>query len=226
MRKRTGIYLIWIAIASMVAGCSMTSEQKKYTAIGAGSGAVVGGAIGCGIAATQNYDYPKYYEIGCPVGVGAGAVIGGVTGYFLAPRSTPPPPPAPPPPPPPPPPLAPPPPPVKQKLVLRGVHFAFNKSNIRPADAAVLDEAVSSLKANPNTRIDVNGYTDAVGSEAYNLKLSQRRADAVAKYLEEQGIPASQLNTQGFGKTDFVASNSTDDGRAQNRRVELVPEGQ
>ena len=52
MRKRTGIYLIWIAIASMLAGCSMTPEQQKYTAIGAGGGAVAGGAIGCSIAAT------------------------------------------------------------------------------------------------------------------------------------------------------------------------------
>jgi OOP family OmpA-OmpF porin len=82
------------------------------------------------------------------------------------------------------------------------------------------------LKANPNTRVDVNGYTDAIGSEEYNLKLSQRRADSVSNYLEQQGVPASQLATQGFGKTNFVAGNSTDDGRAQNRRVELVPEGQ
>ena len=61
--------------------------------------------------------------------------------------------------------------------MLRGVHFDFNKSKIRPGDAAVLDEAATTLKANPNVTINVNGYCDAIGSEEYNLKLSDRRAD-------------------------------------------------
>ena len=106
------------------------------------------------------------------------------------------------------------------------MHFDFDKAIIRNEDEPVLDEAAAKLKANPSSRIDVNGYTDAIGSEAYNLKLSQRRAGAVAAYLEKQGIPSGQLVPQGFGKTHFVATNATDDGRAQNRRVELVPEGQ
>ena len=126
-------------------------------------------------------------------------------------------------PPPPPPPAPLPPPPVKQKLVLRGVQFDFNKSKIRPGDAAVLDEAVSTLKANPNVTVNVNGYCDAIGGEEYNLKLSDRRADAVADYLEKAGIPASRLIPHGYGKTNFVATNDTPEGRAQNRRVELVP---
>jgi outer membrane protein OmpA-like peptidoglycan-associated protein len=129
----------------------------------------------------------------------------------------------PPPPPPPPPPL---PPPTAQKIILRGVHFAFNKAVIRDVDKPVLDEAVETLKANPNLRIDVNGYTDAVGSASYNQRLSERRAQAVARYLEAQGIPASRLVPQGFGKTNFVATNKTREGRAQNRRVELVPVNQ
>jgi len=112
---------------------------------------------------------------------------------------------------------------VAQKLVLRGVHFDFDKYNIRPGDAAVLDEAAATLKQNPNVTVNVNGYTDAIGTEAYNLKLSERRANAVVNYLVEQGISASRLIPQGFGKTNFVASNDTPEGRAQNRRVELVP---
>ena len=107
--------------------------------------------------------------------------------------------------------------------MLRGVHFDFNKSRIRPGDAAVLDEAVSTLKANPNVTVNVNGYCDAIGSEKYNLKLSNRRANAVVDYLVKAGIPSSQLIPQGYGKTDFVATNDTAEGRAQNRRVELVP---
>ena len=73
--------------------------------------------------------------------------------------------------------------------MLRGVHFDFNKSKIRPGDAAILDEAVEILKAHPDVNIYVDGYCDAIGSEEYNLKLSQRRADAVAKYLEDHGHP-------------------------------------
>ena len=108
--------------------------------------------------------------------------------------------------------------------MLRGVHFDFNKSNIRPGDAAVLDDAAATLKANPNVTIDVNGYCDAIGSEQYNLKLSDRRADSVVHYLESQGISGSRLSPHGYGKTDFVATNDSAEGRAQNRRVELVPE--
>jgi OOP family OmpA-OmpF porin len=103
------------------------------------------------------------------------------------------------------------------------VHFDFNKSNIRPGDAAVLDEAASTLKANPNVTVDVNGYCDAIGGVEYNLRLSDRRANAVENYLVNAGIPASQLVPHGYGKTDFVATNDSDEGRAQNRRVELVP---
>jgi OmpA-OmpF porin, OOP family len=134
-------------------------------------------------------------------------------------------PPTPPPPPPPkvaaPPP--PPPPPAKEKLVLRGVQFDFNKSNIRPGDAAVLDEAASALKANPSVTVSVNGYCDAVGSVKYNQKLSERRAESVVKYLVKAGIPEDRLVPHGYGKTDFVATNDTAEGRAQNRRVELIP---
>lgn len=124
----------------------------------------------------------------------------------------------------PPPPPPPSPPPAPPKIVLRGVHFDFNKSKIRPADAAVLDEAVTTLKDNPNVRVDVNGYCDSIGNDAYNLKLSEKRAGAVVDYLEKDGITADRLTAHGYGKTNFVASNDTKEGRAQNRRVELIPE--
>ena len=109
------------------------------------------------------------------------------------------------------------------KLILRGVHFDFNKSIIRPGDAAVLDEVAGILKANPNVVVNVNGYCDAIGGEEYNLRLSDRRAQAVVDYLVNAGIPASRMIPHGYGKTNFVATNDTPEGRAQNRRVELVP---
>lgn len=72
--------------------------------------------------------------------------------------------------------------------MLRGVHFDFDKSDIRPGDAAVLDEDVAKLKATPNVSVNVNGYCDAIGSEEYNLRLSDRRADAVVNYLVRAGF--------------------------------------
>ena len=114
-------------------------------------------------------------------------------------------------------------PPAKEKLVLRGVNFDFAKYNIRPGDAAVLDEAAATLKANPGVTVDVNGYTDAIGSVEYNQKLSERRAASVVRYLVKAGISEDRLVPKGFGKTDFVATNDTAEGRAQNRRVELIP---
>jgi len=123
-----------------------------------------------------------------------------------------------------PPPPPPPPPPAPPKIVLRGGHFDFNKSKIRPVDTAVLDEAATTLKDNPNVKVDVNGYCDSIGGDAYNMKLSQKRAAAVVDYLEKDGVAADRLTPHGFGKTDFVASNDTKEGRAQNRRVELIPQ--
>ena len=133
-------------------------------------------------------------------------------------------PPAPPPPPPPPPPVAeapPPPLPVQRKIVLRNVLFDFDRYNIRPDSAPVLDEAVELLKGGGTINIVAEGHTDSIGTEAYNLKLSQRRADAVRTYLVDHGISADRIRTEGFGESRPVASNDTADGRAQNRRVEL-----
>ncbi|HVN86558.1 MAG TPA: OmpA family protein [Candidatus Binatia bacterium] len=127
-----------------------------------------------------------------------------------------------PPPPPPAPVAAPAPaPPVKKKIVLRGVNFDFDKSNIRSDAAPVLDEAVSTLKEASTINIAVEGHTDGMGSDEYNQKLSLRRANAVREYLGGHGVSDSRMSVEGFGKSKPVASNETDEGRAQNRRVEL-----
>ncbi len=126
----------------------------------------------------------------------------------------------------PPPPPPPPPPPAKRKLVLRGVNFDFDKSNIRSDARPILDEAVSTLKQESTIDVSVEGHTDSVGSDAYNQKLSERRARSVADYLTKGGIAGKRLQTVGFGESQPVASNQTADGRAQNRRVELRVLGQ
>jgi outer membrane protein OmpA-like peptidoglycan-associated protein len=134
---------------------------------------------------------------------------------------------APPPPPPPPPPVAqappppPPPPPKKEKIVLRAVHFDFDKADIRPDARPILDDAAHILKQRGDIDVVVEGHTDSMGSDAYNMKLSNRRAEAVKRYLADHGIAASRITSEGFGESEPVASNETAEGRAQNRRVEL-----
>jgi outer membrane protein OmpA-like peptidoglycan-associated protein len=122
--------------------------------------------------------------------------------------------------PPPPPPL--PPPPVKKKIVLRGVHFDFDKANVRSDSVPILREAASTLKENPAISVIVEGHTDSQGTEEYNQKLSVRRAQAVKDYLETLGVAASRMTVRGKGESQPVASNDTEDGRAENRRVELL----
>ena len=225
MRKQLARLLMWVAALAMVSGCAMSPAKRNGMLVGAGVGGLIGGGMGCGIAAIQDDGTEsEAYEIGCPVGVGVGAIVGGTIGYLMAQE---PPPPTPPPPPPPPPPALPPPPPqAQERIILRGVHFDFNKSNIRPDAIPILDEAAEILGKHPDVTVDVNGYCDIIGGVAYNQRLSERRANAVAGYLEGKGIAPNRLVAHGYGKTQFVATNATAEGRAQNRRVELVPQGQ
>lgn len=131
-------------------------------------------------------------------------------------------------PPPPPAPIAqappPPPPPMKKKIVLRGVNFDFDKANIRKDASRILDEAASTLKDEGNVAVMVVGHTDSRGTEPYNQKLSERRAVSVKDYLVKKGVSAARLTTKGMGEAQPVATNDTEEGRAENRRVELLVE--
>ena len=123
----------------------------------------------------------------------------------------------PPPPPPPPPPL---PPPPKGDIVLHGVTFAKDSDELVPQAEGVLDTTINSLKPYPNLTIEVRGYADSTGSQAYNLKLTQRRAETVMHYMQSHGLTNS-MSAKGFGKENPIADNATRDGRLANRRVEL-----
>jgi outer membrane protein OmpA-like peptidoglycan-associated protein len=109
----------------------------------------------------------------------------------------------------------------KKNLVLTGVTFDFNKSRLTLDAKKVLDFVGQSVKAHPEAKIEIGGYTDSVGSAAYNKRLSLARARAVRAYLIQLGVVADQLTAEGYGKANPVASNETEEGRAQNRRVEL-----
>jgi outer membrane protein OmpA-like peptidoglycan-associated protein len=103
------------------------------------------------------------------------------------------------------------------------VNFEFNSAKLLPEARPALDKAVQILKDNPAMRVRIEGYTDSVGSDSYNMKLSQERADAVRVYLiEHADIDPQRIQAKGFGETNPVASNDTDEGRAENRRIEFV----
>jgi len=110
---------------------------------------------------------------------------------------------------------------VIDRLTLH-VNFDFDKSVIRQTDIAELEKAVAFVKKYPDSKVAVEGHTDSRGTEKYNLKLSQRRADAVKKYLVDKGEKAARITAEGKGKGYPIADNKTDKGRFENRRVEVL----
>ena len=167
--------------------------------------------------------YPPYY--------------GAYDYYYRGSQPPPPPPPAlrkpaplPPPPPPPAPrksvppsPSPPPAPPAKviDKMTLQ-VLFDFDKDILTEADLKELQKAVAFVKKYPGANIRLDGYTDSIGTDAYNIKLSERRGTTVMNYLiKEAGVDSSRITAVGHGKADPVADNKTPEGRAKNRRVEV-----
>lgn len=101
--------------------------------------------------------------------------------------------------------------------------FDFDSDKIKPEGYSMLDEMVIILKENPQINVKIDGHTDNIGPAAYNMKLSERRSNAVKKYLIDKGVEAKRLMTEGFGLTKPAVGNDTKEGRAKNRRVELTP---
>jgi outer membrane protein OmpA-like peptidoglycan-associated protein len=111
---------------------------------------------------------------------------------------------------------------VEAVIELEGVYFDFDKATIKPEGMAVLDQAAALLQKHERVVVEVAGHTDSVGSDAYNQGLSERRANSVKDYLTSKGVTATRLTARGYGEAQPVASNDTDEGRAENRRVELI----
>ena len=99
--------------------------------------------------------------------------------------------------------------------------FDFDKSTIKPEGRQVLDQVADTVQSIDLETLIATGHTDSIGAEAYNQKLSERRANAVKAYLVNKGVPADRIYTEGKGEAQPVASNKTREGRAQNRRVEI-----
>jgi outer membrane protein OmpA-like peptidoglycan-associated protein len=202
-----------VVAVTMTACANGGPEPLVCAAVGGLLGAGGGGAAGTHAHGSHDDEW-----------IAGGAVLGGVllgtAGYFICKAlqadEEEPPPPAPAPAPR----AEPGPAPVGEKIVLRGVNFDFDKANIRPDAAVILDEAARILSGS-SAPVAIEGHTDWIGSDAYNQGLSERRANAVQAYLIEQGISPSRLSTSGYGESRPIASNDTREGRALNRRVEL-----
>jgi OmpA-OmpF porin, OOP family len=107
--------------------------------------------------------------------------------------------------------------------ILKNLNFDTAKAEIKAEGARILDDVVPIMQNNPSLRLEVQGHTDNKGSAVYNKKLSQKRADAVMEYLVKKGIGKDRLTAVGYGLVKPAASNDTEEGRAENRRVELNP---
>lgn len=212
--SKTNIAALFIS-ASMLTMTSCeavknSNNQQKGTAIGTAAGAILGGVLGNNLGKGKN----------APLGAVLGGVVGGVAGNVIGNKMD------------------------KQakaiKETLPGaevervgegikvtmkenmVNFGFDSSDLTASAKANLDKLAEVLVDNLDTNINIYGYTDSKGTEAYNLSLSDRRAAAVKSYLASKGVSAMRMNTMGMGEASPIASNSTDAGRAENRRVEFA----
>jgi len=201
-----------VLIAAMVLGsfglsaCAGMSNRERGAVIGAGTGAAVGGVIG-----NQTGGTARGAIIGAVIGGAAGAVIGHQMDQQAkeidqsVPGAT-----------------------VErvgegiQVTFDSGVLFDFDSDRVRSDAAINLNELANSLQKFPNSDVLIVGHTDSRGDDAYNMNLSIRRANSASAYLQARGVPASRIRTSGRGESEPVASNATEAGMQQNRRVEIA----
>lgn len=200
LNAKTGISLL--LMASLALGCT---SQLKGTGIGAAVGAGVGTLIG-----NQYGSKTKGAIIGAAVGGTAGNLIGRYMDKQAAEMKA-----------------------IEGAKVERngehirltfdsGILFATNKSDLQSAAVANVSKLAGILNSYPDTKIIIEGHTDATGSDSYNQTLSEKRAASVAAQLVSSGISSSRYQTIGYGETVPVASNDTEDGKRLNRRVEII----
>lgn len=111
---------------------------------------------------------------------------------------------------------------TKDSWTFHNINFAFDSADLTADSLGVLDQIVDALNVYPNLNVIVEGHTDSVGTNAYNQKLSKRRAQSVVDYLVSKGISPSRLSSEGYGEERPIASNETEEGRAENRRVQFT----
>lgn len=216
---KTGINKIGFIFCMLILMVGLTSckatrnanNKQKGAVIGATSGAVIGAILGNNVGKGGNGEIGAV--IGGVVGGTAGAIIGAkmdkqaqkieeeIPGATVE-R-------------------------VEEAIVITfdensGVYFETNKYNINSASQETLDKLIGVFKEYPETNILVVGHTDSVGSEEYNMTLSKNRANSVTNYLTSKGVGVNRLTTNWFGETQPKHDNSTSEGRAKNRRVNIA----
>lgn len=221
MKKLLGNSLLFFAAAGFtLSSCESTkrmSNQDKGVAVGATGGAVIGGIIGNNVGKKGNT------ALGAIIGAAIGGVAGGIIGNKMDKQAQ----------------------KIKTEIpgakVERvaeginvtfdennpdgskaGVYFATNKYNINDNSKLALDKLVKIFNEYPETNILIEGHTDDVGKDEYNMKLSRRRADAVVDYRKQAGIAASRLTAKYYGESQPKVDNTTDANKALNRRVEFA----
>lgn len=206
MKTIRQLSVVLIASGILASGCSSMNRSQKGAVIGAAGGGAIGGVIGRSMGNTA-----MGAIIGAAVGGTAGAVIGKkmdkqaeemkkVLGDAEVKR-------------------------VGEGIVIEfkdKVLFGFDRSDLSSQAQANLDKLGNVLQKYPDTNIEILGHTDSRGTDEYNQGLSQRRATAVDAYLRSKGISGSRITTKGMGEADPKATNDTEAGQAENRRVEFV----
>ncbi|MFL5746257.1 MAG: OmpA family protein [Niastella sp.] len=194
------------AVAIILAGCKSMNKTTKGAVIGTAGGGAIGAVIGKAAGNTA---------LGAIIGAAVGGATGAVIGHKMDKQAK----------------------EIESKVpgakvdrVGEGIVvefnekilFAFSSYTLGANAASNLDKLATILKEYPDTDIEVQGHTDSRGTDEYNMGLSEKRAGAVANYLKGKGIPSSRIRTKGFGESAPVATNDTDEGRAQNRRVNFL----
>lgn len=218
MKKSTTGLLLGSALVVGLSGCASSASQSASTASDRAwyqqpvvcglAGGLIGGSIGYATSSESDE------ESGIAVGGASGAAIGALMCADRTPEPQPEPEPMPEP--------EPEPEPEFEQVVLSSdVTFPFDSAELRPAAESELNQVARTLRESPEVRVVIEGHTDSIGTEEYNRDLSQRRAESVSTYLQSQGIDGNRLRTVGYGESRPVATNDTDAGRSQNRRVEI-----
>jgi len=205
VRGHTAVATLAAALVALNA-CASLNNKEKGGIIGATGGAVIGGAVG-----KANGSTAKGAIIGATIGGAAGMIIGHQMDKQAAE--------------------------LKQNIpgavVERvgegiqvtfdsGLLFDFDSDVVRPEARTNLRNLAASLDKYPGSDLLIVGHTDSVGSDSYNLRLSERRANSAVTYLAGQGVDRSRMRSRGLGETEPVAPNETDAGRSKNRRVEVA----
>ena len=194
--KVIGVPMLAVCVLGMT-GCSSMTNTGKGALIGGGAGTGVGAGLGALIGGGKGAAIGA--AIGAAVGTGAGVLIGKQIEKTTDANGL-----------------------QAIKVTFNsGILFPTNGTTLNANAKADLSKFASSLINNPNTNVQIYGYTDDTGSLAVNERGSTGRADAVRNYLLNSGVQANRLSAQGLPMQDYVASNSTPEGRAQNRRVEI-----